>query len=283
MPDTDRIKDNINLVRTLSNEIAAFLYKLPDDVWRDPTRFASGCKNWNVSDVISHLIDQANHTTLSIERAFKGITAPLLGYKKVTPSEANQRLFELRETFYEDLFPEFNTSCLRLNNLFMELTSDQYEHDAWHASGIRSVDRLIQYRILELAIHGWDIRYSFDRSTSLNQPVVPFLLTFLNTWLASAFKGSKNLLSPVKFNFELNGAKSYSLCVMSDRFILKSSNVTSFDIALKFTHSEFILFLTGRLPIKRLARRGYIQVIGDIELAFQLSEWFGPVHLSDLT
>ena len=73
MPDIDRIKGNINLVRILSNEVAAFLYKLPDDVWRDPTRFASGCKNWNVSDVISHLIDQANHTTLSIDRAIKVI------------------------------------------------------------------------------------------------------------------------------------------------------------------------------------------------------------------
>ena len=168
MPDTNSVQKNIGIVRALSNETAAFLHTLPDDVWRDPDRFASGCENWKVGDVIAHLIDQANHTTLSIERALRGSAAPPLGHRPLTPDEANQQLIELRAAFDEDLFPEFNASCLRLNRLLVGLEPDQYDLDAWHASGVRSVARLIEYRALELAVHGWDVGYAFDRDASLS-------------------------------------------------------------------------------------------------------------------
>ena len=115
MTGTSGVQKNIDVVRTLSNEMAAFLNGLPADVWKDADRFASGCEGWKVGDVISHLIDQANQTTLSIERALRGSTSPPLGYKTVTADESDQRLQELRVAFDEDMFPEFNASCLRLN------------------------------------------------------------------------------------------------------------------------------------------------------------------------
>lgn len=283
MPDTNRVQENIDIVRALSNETAAFLDTLPDDVWRDPDRFVSGCENWKVGDVITHLIDQANHTTLSIERALRNTIAPPLGHRLLTPDEADEQLFELRAAFDEDMFPEFNASCLRLNRLVVGLESEHHDLDAWHASGVRSVARLIEYRALELAVHGWDLKYAFDRNASLSPSVVPFLMAWLASWLRAAFRGADDLESPARLRFDLDTAESFDLTMEDGRFILEPSTPEDANVTLAVSASDYILLLMGRLPMRRSVRRGRIQLVGDEGLAYKLADWFGPVHTTDLT
>lgn len=282
MPDASRAKENIGIIRALSNETAAFLHSLPDDVWRDPERFASGCQNWKVSDVISHLIDHASRTTLSIERAIRGNSAPLPGYRPLTPEESDEQLIELRTAFDEDMFPEFNASCLRLNRLLVGLESNQYDFDAWHVSGVRSVARLIEYRTLELAVHVWDVKYAFDRNASLSPSAIPFLIGWLEQWLRTSFREADGLDSPVRLRFSLNTSDSYDLSVESGGFTLESSTSVDADVTLAVSVSDYILVLMGRLPVLRSARRGRIQLDGNAEIAYKLAEWFGSVHASDL-
>ena len=282
MPDTNSVQENIGIVRALSNETAAFLHSLPDDVWRDPDRFASGCDNWKVGDVVSHLIDHANQATLSIERALRGSAAPPLGFRPLTPKESDQQLIELRTAFDEDLFPEFNASCLRLNRLLVGLEPKQHELDAWHASGIRRVARLIEYRALELAVHGWDVKYAFDRNASINPSAHPFLLGWLNQWLRLAFQGAGDLKTPVSLRFDLDTSESYDLSIETDGFTLGPSTSEAPDVTLAVGVSDYLLLLMGRLPLRRSVRRGRVQLEGDPEIAYELATWFGPVHATDL-
>ena len=282
MPDSRNVQDNIGIVRALSNETAAFLHSLPNDVWRDPDRFASGCQNWKVGDVIAHLIDHANRTTLSIERALRGSVAPPPGYRPLTPEESDQQLIELRVAYDEDLFPEFNASCLRLNRLLVGLESEKYDLEAWHPSGVRSAARLTEYRVLELAIHGWDAQYAFDRQASLSPSAIPFLMGWAEQWLQAAFQGADDLAPPVRLRFEIDSSESYDLTVENGSFSLGHSDSDNADVTLALSASDYILALTGRLPVRRLARRGRIQVDGNAELAYQLTDWFGAVHAMTL-
>jgi uncharacterized protein (TIGR03083 family) len=278
MPDSGSVQENIGIVRALSNETAAFLHSLPNDVWRDPDRFASGCQNWKVGDVIAHLIDHANRTTLSIERALRGSVAPPPGYRPLTPEESDQQLVELRTAYDEDLFPEFNASCLRLNRLLVGLDSEQYDLKAWHPSGVRSAARLTEYRVLELAIHGWDIQYAFGRQTSLSPSAIPFLMAWVEQWLQAAFQGADDLASPVRLRFDIDSSESHDLTVENGSFTLGPSAFDDADVTLALSASDYILALTGRLPVRRSARRGRIHVVGNAELAYQLTDWFGAVH-----
>jgi uncharacterized protein (TIGR03083 family) len=282
MPDINSVQKNINVVRALSNEMAAFLNALPPDVWKDADRFASGCERWKVGDVISHLIDQANQTTLSIERAVRGSIAPPLGYKSLTHEESDRQLVELRVAFDEDMFPEFNASCLRLNQKLVSLEPDQHNLEAWHSSGIRSVSRLVEYRVLELAVHGWDVKYAFDRNAPLSPTAMPFLMNFSGQWLQSAFRGAQNLESPVRLRFDLGDADGYDLTVRTDGFALEPSTADDPDVLFEVAPSDYILLLTGRLSLRRSVRRGRIQLEGDDDLAYKLTDWFGPVHTTDL-
>ncbi|MDP6455033.1 MAG: maleylpyruvate isomerase family mycothiol-dependent enzyme [SAR202 cluster bacterium] len=278
MPDSRSVQENIGIVRALSNETAAFLHSLPADVWRDPDRFASGCQNWKVGDVIAHLVDHANRTTLSIERALRGSVAPPPGYRPLTPEEADQQLVELRTAYDEDLFPEFNASCLRLNRLLVGLEAEQYDLEAWHPGGIRSAARLIEYRALELSIHEWDAQYAFDRQASLSLSAIPFLMGWVEQWLRAAFQGADDLASSVRLRFDIDSSESYDLTIENSSFSLGHSAFDDADVTLALSASDYILALTGRLPVRRLARRGRIQVDGNAELAYQLTDWFGAVH-----
>ena len=76
MVDAGEIKVRIQLIRDLSNELAAFFYSLPDNVWRDPEQFGSPCQEWMVADVVTHLIQVGDMFFQSVTRALDGDTKP---------------------------------------------------------------------------------------------------------------------------------------------------------------------------------------------------------------
>ena len=270
----------IQIVRALSNDLAGFLYTLPEDVWRDADVYGSACDRWNMADVVAHLIDVANTYTLSIERAVSGNVSPPMGRRALTSEEFVQSVISLRDAYGEDLFPEFNTACLRFNRLIMELEPDQYELPAWHPFSVMTVERLIDLRAMELAVHGWDVRYGIDRSAAINPVAVPFLKGWVNRWLRVCFRPRPDNDPDVRLRFILTDAadESYDLQVGTDDFSLDTSDTSSeADATLELDSSSYILFLMGRLPLRRSVRRGRITLHGNQDLAEQFPNWFPGV------
>ena len=274
------VSQNIQIVRALSNDLAGFLYTLPEDVWRDADVYGSACDRWNMADVVTHLIDVAINFTMSIERAVSGNVSPPMGHRQLTSEERIQSVVSLREAYDEDLFPEFNTACLRLNRLIVNLEPDQYELPAWHPFRVMTIERLIELRAMELAVHGWDVRYGIDRSAAINPIAVPFLKGWVHRWLRAGFRPRPKTDPEARFRFILTdtGDDSYDLTVRSDDFSLDASDQSAdADATLELDSSSYILFLMGRLPLRRSVRRGRIALHGDQALAEQFPEWFAGV------
>ena len=270
----------IQIIRALSNDLAGFLHTLPEDVWRDADVYASACNRWNMADVVAHLIDVANTYTLSIERAISGNVSPPMGRRALTSEEFVQSVISLRDAYGEDLFPEFNTACLRFNRLIMELEPDQYELPAWHPFSVMTVERLIDLRAMELAVHGWDVRYGIDRSAAINPVAVPFLKGWVNRWLRACFRPRPAGDPDVRLRFILTDAadESYDLLVGTDDFSLDTADTSiEPDATLDLDSSSYILFLMGRLPLRRSVRRGRITLNGNQPLAEQFPNWFPGV------
>lgn len=278
----------IQIIRALSNDLASFLYTLPEDVWRDADVYASACDRWNMADVVAHLIDVANTFTLSIERAVTGNVSPPMGNRQLTSEEWVQSVISLRDAYGEDLFPEFNTACLRFNRLIMDLEPEQYELPAWHPFRVMTIERLIDLRAMELAVHGWDVRYGIDRSAAINPVAVPFLKGWVHRWLRASFRppsesGPDSLPRTgcgVKLRFVLTDTddESYDLTVGTEDFSLDASDTSvEANATLELDSSSYILFLMGRLPLRRSVRRGRIALDGDQDLAEQFPNWFPGV------
>lgn len=280
MTDVQEVKDRIQLVRDLSNELAAYIHTLPENIWRNADDYASPCEGWMVADVITHLILGANYMILSVENALRGVVSPPMGYEPFMGKDALDRLVLNRETIYEDIFFDYNASCLRLNSLLMSLEPEAYENKAWHPLFTTSVARLIDIRASELAVHGWDVRYPMDRSTTLSEKAVPFLKNdFLWRWLYSGFQKNEASLKPVRFRFRLTDGEdeSYDVTISGDKFRLGPSDGSAADLTFVCDTDTYILFCMGRLSLNRSVRRGRIVLEGDTELAGQFGDWFQGV------
>ena len=282
MANAEDVKARIQLVRDLSNELAAYLHTLPERIWRNADDYPSPCEGWMVADVITHLILGANSFSQSIESALKGVASPPLGYTgPLHGPEALELLVQTREAFYEDLFYEFNAGCLRLNSTLVSLEPEAYELKAWHTLLVTpSVAQLIDIRASELAVHGWDVRFPMDRSATLSPKAVPFLKDeFLLRWLYTGFQRGETLREPIRFRFRLTDgdAEGYDVAVTGDKFRLEPSDGTVANVTFVSDTDTFILFCMGRLSLNRSVRRRRIILEGDAEMAGQFGDWFRGV------
>lgn len=279
MTDAAKVAANIQLVRALSNELAAYFYSLPDGVWRRAEDYPSACEGWKVADVIAHLIDGATTFSMSIERALQGSTSPPMGYRRKTRQEAADEAITLRRLFDEDLFYEFNASCKHLNTLLVSLPPEDYARPTWHPMSVVPIWRLVEYRLLELAVHGWDVRYCFDRAARLSPGAIPFLKGFLGQWLRMGFQKAEKLGPPLRYRFRLHDhvTESYDVVIWGNDFHLQPSDDSKADVTLRCDTDAYLLFCMGRLPLARSVRRGRLALEGDAKLAEQFTEWFKPL------
>ena len=276
MSNAAQVRERIQLVRDLSNELAAYLHTLPDNIWREPDVYASACEGWKIADVITHLILGANVFGLSITNAVKGVTAPPMGFSRAaTPEEGLARLVDTRNAIHEDLFYDFNASCKRFNTLLLSLDESAYSLPTWHPYFIISVDRLIDIRASELAVHSWDIRYPLDRAAGLSARAKPFMLEFVWRWLRTGFQKRAALAAPIRYRFDITDADGgYDAHVTGDNFRLAPADDSPADVVFSCDTDTYILFCMGRLPLRRSVRRGRIALAGDETLAAQFTDWF---------
>ena len=280
MSDVQQVKERIQLVRDLSNEMAAYLHTLPDNIWRDPDVYASACPGWKIADVITHLILGANVFGLSITNAVRGSVEPPMGWNPPSsPEQGLERLVDTRNAIHEDLFYDFNASCKRFNTLLLDLDESSYALPTWHPYFVISVDRLIDIRASELAIHSWDIRYPIDRNANLSARAKPFLLEFVRRWLRTGFQASEPLDTPIRYRFDLTDAEGgYDITITGDRFHHTPLDDDSpADVTFTCDTDTYILFCYSRLQLRRSVRRGRIALSGDETLAAQFADRFQGV------
>ena len=276
MTDSKVVKERIQLVRGLSNNLAAFFQTLPDDVWRNAEQFGSACENWKLADVIGHLVLDGISLALSITRARTGNLGPPMGYHADTEEENVLAAISFRDVVYDELFAEFNATSRRLNMLFLDMGDGHYDDDVWQPMGVVPSHQLVDRRLRELAVHGWDIRYGLDRSAELGDEVLPFLKSQLNDWLRCRLDqhGAHETSSVYRFALDGDDGDSYDILLNGKGVDIEPAGDRKPDVTFRCDANTYVLFLMGRLPFSRAVRRGRISFEGDEILARQFSSIF---------
>ena len=266
----------VRLVRVLSNELAAFLHSLPDDIWRDAERFPSGCEQWRLADVVTHLIYGALGNAIVVRRALRGELSPPMSYRPLFGADAVDHIVSLRQAFGEDLVPEFNATCKELNGLFMALNPEDYSAKAWAANGTSSIAALLGDRIVELAIHGWDIRCAFDRATPLSPQAMPFVADWVESGLGVRLRGCNE---PATYRFVIENAPEASrdLVVSEGALHIDAPSGREADVTFRCDSDAYLLLILGRLRFDRSLRRGRLSFEGDEDLAGGFADLFEPL------
>lgn len=149
-------KQPIDLLLVANDEFARRLRLVGPDDWRRPTP----CSEWDVRALVNHVIGANVRYQL------------LLSGAPVAQVEATRTVDHLGD----DAVASFVGTAEVVVACFTQ--DGALERIAHHVSGVRTGRELLSMRILDAAIHGWDLARAIGADETLNKNVVDFLLTY---------------------------------------------------------------------------------------------------------
>lgn len=271
--DTDRAK----AVHDEAKRLEAFLSALSPEDWRRPSQ----CDQWQVADVVAHLVS-AKHAE-RIQRGLRGELEPPVGG---TPSGAlseddfrnrlAQNAIDLRHQLGDKLLAEFRDETDRVEKLLSGLASEDWKTPCYHPMGPEPVRAVIDVRLTELAMHGWDIRASFDPQAALSEDALPSLLYTIPRAVRRAFRPNAKRTRAVRYRFHMTAPvyATTDILLNADGASVESDSQTEADVTFRCDTSTAILVIFGRLSLADAIADGRIQVEGEQELATAFGQSF---------
>ena len=265
--------DRIALIRGLTNRMQEYLAGYSSEDWNKP----SACTEWQVGDVICHLIGGAERQDDSMRRGLSGDSGPPPGY---VPVDAGNRLAnnarvhaELRQSLGGQLLPTFAKRSEALLETLAEVRTNQWENPCWHwRRKNMTASSYLDLRIQELAIHDWDIRSTFDAGASLDAQGLGPLMDIGSRWLGMTFRPGPKLDKPLVYRFNLTGqaGRSHSIIVYGDSFEVDAAESSTADAVVTCDGDSYVLYMYGRLT----APSDRLQVEGEPSLMGRYEGWF---------
>jgi uncharacterized protein (TIGR03086 family) len=148
--------DPIELLVVASDEFARLLRLVGPDDWRRPTP----CSEWDVRALVNHVVGANVRYQLLLHGA---------------PTEQVEAMRTL-DHLGDDALASCIATADRVVACFHE--DGALERIAHHATGDRTGRELLSMRILDAAIHGWDLARAIGVDETLDDDVVAFLLAY---------------------------------------------------------------------------------------------------------
>ena len=270
----DAREHRIQLGQAAAEQLTQYLHTLSADAWHHP----SACAAWEVCDVVGHLTLGAEFYASTVARGVQGDTAPPAGAP--LPGGANpQRAIAYRERLGDQLLATFTGRTAHLYQLLQSLGPQDWEKPCYHPLGLRPAQQFITMRLIELAMHAWDIQSALDPTAALfpdSFPVfmerVPGIVSLLR------MQPDARRLGPLRCHFTVTGAvpSQYDLLMTADQVRMEPGGATAADVTCRCDTETFVLLMYGRLAPQAAAAHGRLVVEGDRRL-LTVGKWFTGV------
>ncbi len=274
------IEQQIELVKTLVNDIHRNVSVLTPEQLAQP----SACADWQVQDVLSHLIGGAERQADSMRRGRSGDSGPAPGFTPMDSSAMSatnaQRDIQRRERLGDGLLTAYDTAYAGLQEQIDAIGANDWETPCWHLRrGAISAADYLELRIQELAIHDWDMRHGLEDSPQLNANCVSTLLSATPKWLGMCFRAGEKLDTPVVYEFDLAPPYETSIIVrvQGDRFDFPAEDETPDRWTVCAEAPAFLLFIYGRITGRDAIAANEFAITGDPALLDRFEGWFRGV------
>jgi uncharacterized protein (TIGR03083 family) len=276
--------DRARLLRSESERIKRYLHGLPEDAWGRP----SACGQWQVGDVVAHLIGVAEFYAGSVVRGLAGENAPPPGRPPAGQSDGAssaegiaQRSIAARKSLGDRLLPTYDSADDQLNRLVTGLRPQDREVPCYHPGGLVAAQNFMDLRLKELALHEWDIRAGLEADSRLSAASFPAILENISESIASgslrwAFWSGPALPAPVRYRFVVTGpgpAKS-DLVIDGTTARMEDGASSAPQVTFHCDTEAYLLLVYGRLPLEAAVAAGRLGVEGPAELASRFGQWF---------
>ena len=276
---TEPVVDRIQLARGESRRLGEYFNGLPPDA----LSMQSACDLWTVGDVVAHLAFTARFQGGMIGRGLAGDATPPEGARRAAAEPnappASERIAQgaisAREKLGDQLIPTFHTHYEELFQLLDGIKADDFGKPCWHPRGPTSVAEFVDMVVMELTVHGWDIRSRLEPDYRLTPEILPSVLNMAPGWQRNLFRPSAPLAAPIRYRFEVADAPvPNDVIVEGDAFRVEAQGTHSVHVTFRCDPTTYTLLVYGRLSVEQALSEGSLTHDGDQAKALQYGQGF---------
>jgi uncharacterized protein (TIGR03083 family) len=268
--------DRAQALHDEAQRLEAFLRTLPPAEWQRPSR----CDHWQVADVVAHLIEDRHADRIT--RGLHGDLTPSGFVPRGTLHTDAWRAsivhhpITLRRQLGDALLAAFCAENAHVDTLLTGLQPEEWETLCYHPPGPLTVRDLVTLRLTEVAIHGWDIRASFDPQAALSEASVLVLVTTIPRVVRRAFRPDATRTRTVRYRLHMTEAVAARLDIVLSRAgaTVEPARTAKADVTCHSDTATAVLVIFGRLTLAEAIADGRVHVEGESELVDAFGQSF---------
>lgn len=274
----DTLEHRIELCQAAAEQLTQYLQTFSAEAWCHP----SACEAWEVRDVVGHLTAGAERYAEAISRGLQGDNSTPLD-DLPPPGAPNraaviaQRSIARRESLGEQLLATFTASHNHLQDLMRNLSPQDWETPCSYPGGdIRPAHQFLAARLMELAMHAWDIWSLRDPTRPLFAESVPLFLERLPRIVANNARPDTQLRSPFRYRFAVTGAvpSQHDIVFEGDAVRMEPAGTLPADVQCQCDMETFVLIMYGRLTPQTAGANGRLMVEATRDPMRTFGTWF---------
>jgi uncharacterized protein (TIGR03083 family) len=199
----------LNVLQAEVERLTDYLTALPPEAWHRP----SACDRWQVADVVAHLTAGGHNVARSVARGLQGDVGPPAGSPALSAHDEDahrermaQSALAHRTQLGDHVLAAFIASNEALHQQLAALAPPAWETLCYHPARSMPVRMLVEHRITEVVMHGWDIRAPSDPSTHLAPESFPaFFTIIMERVVTRAFRSDARRSRPIGYRFMVTG------------------------------------------------------------------------------
>jgi hypothetical protein len=136
---------------------------------------------------------------------------------------------------------------------------------------------LVTLRLTEVAMHGWDIRASFNPQVSLSEESVPVLVTTIPRVVRRVFRPDAKRARTVRYRFHMTAPVAATTDILlhaAGASVTSDRQTDAADVTFHCDTATAVLVIFGRLKLAEAIADGHVHVEGESELVDAFGQSF---------
>jgi len=269
----------VQLALTESTRQQAYVQALPPAALDHPT----ACSRWVVRDLLAHLVMATGFQTSMMRRGLQGDSSPPEGLPLVGALQApvvtelvHHLMLATKQQVGAQLLPAFHAAYAEMDQFLARLDISDGDALCYHPGALIPVSGFVDLRLMELYVHGWDLRSRLEPPAHLPPESLPVLLDLLPHFLGYMVVPALQEAEGRRYRFAVTecGAAARDLVVAGGTLRLKAAGSTRADVTVTCDPETFLLLMWGRLAWETAVADGHISIAGDHRLAADFGRWY---------
>ena len=270
-------EQHVSVLQAEMRRLEAFLGTLSPEDWQRSSR----CDQWTVADVVAHLTAMDQYGADRIGRALHGDTSPPPQAPPIAGQAAADiahHAITMRQRLGDDLLPTCIAAQRALQETLATIGPADWDKLCYHPQESVSIGWLVDARISERTLHGWDIQSVFDPHTRLSPACLPIVVernAQRRRWRKTP-SDAAGAEQAFRDRFEVTGVPSYRTDVVftdGQQYMEAAANAPA-DVMFRCDGETFVLLMYGRIGAHEAVSRGRMTFEGDTALVVAFSQRF---------